>query len=288
MAPGRQMKMRQPSQPSIAVAMKQQQKTAMRDGSIFDHYGLLPGTFVFPSGKDLPSYAKDFKSRWALDWYWLKHSVMHFITSFYFARMRTRPKIKLERGKVAGVAKEIYEDMYKHFASGDMSPIEGKLSPGLMGSLRARISQRAANTSMKWSLEKYLSQPKLVWFHSAPFNLKGPRDEQTGLIQAVVRIHSRQRLQKVQRIVGKDRVVREALVDTHGKEIPEDEMERERRRSIKDTTEYVVLQRRVMKSRPSQWMMWGTTEETTLPKLEKMNKQIYQAQQAELAASKGT
>lgn len=279
MNPSRQARLRQPSQPSVAVAQKKQQKAALRDGSILDHYGMVPGTFVPPTGKNLPSWFSDWRGRWALEWHKLRYGIQLYLGALVIAKRTVKPKFALERSQVPGIAKDLYEDMYRHFAMGDLSPIEKKLSPGLVGSLRARISQRAANTSLQWSLERYLSQPKLVWFLVSVMDPKARSDEHTGIIQAVVQIRSRQRLQRVQRVMGRDpetgsRSVREVLVDSEGNAVPEDEMERERGRSTKDTTEYVVLQRLIRKSRPGPWFIWGTTEETTLPKLQKMNKQM--------------
>ncbi|KAK4495144.1 hypothetical protein PRZ48_013471 [Zasmidium cellare] len=286
MAASRQVTVQQPSQPSMKVAMKAQQKAAMRDGSVLQQFGLLPYTVVPPTGSRLPSWFKDPRGRWALEWHKYSRAVRQIAMAFYFSKWAVKPKFALETGKVNGIAKELYEEMYKHFASGDLAPIEHKLSPGLVGSLRARISQRAPNTSLLWSLEKYLGQPKLVWYSSAMLDHKLPADDQVGILQAVVRIRSRQRLQKMHRVVGKDRKVKEVLVDAAGKEIHEDEMERERRRSTKDTTEYVVLQRHVRKSRPGPWLLWGTTEETTLAKLKKSEQQMQKAQAAQLAALK--
>ncbi|KAF2170337.1 hypothetical protein M409DRAFT_51392 [Zasmidium cellare ATCC 36951] len=284
MAAARQVSMRQPSQPSIAVQMKAQQKAAMRDGSLLEQYGLLPGTVVPPTGSKLPSWLKDPRDRFALEWHKIKRGVVQMMTALYFSKWAVRPRFSLERGKVAGVAKELYEDMYRHFATGDLAPIEHRLSPGFMGSLRARISQRAPNTSLLWSLEKYLGQPQLIWYSVAMMDPKRPREDQTGILQAVVKIRSRQRLQKLRRIMGKDRQVREVLADAEGKEIHEDELERERRRSTKDTTEYVVLQRIVKKSRPGPWLIWGTTEEMTLAKMKRVEEQVYKSQ---VAARKG-
>lgn len=200
---------------------------------------------------------------------------MQWFTGIYFSKWKTQPRFSLEKGKTPAIAKELYENMYRHFASGDLAPIEHRLSPGLAGSLRARISQRAPNTSMLWTLEIYLSQPKLVWFSTSMLDPKRPPEDQIGLLQAVVQIRSRQRLQKVQRkVVGKDRQVREVLVNGEGKEIHEDDMEKERRRSTKDTMEYVVLHRIVKKSRPGPWLIWGTTEETSLAKVQKSEEQL--------------
>lgn len=267
----------------MAVAMKKQQKAAMRDGSMLEAYGMLPGTIVRPTGKNLPSWMKDPRGRLALEWHVLKRRMMMMGATLFTLKWRTKPAIPLETGKIPGIAKEMYEDMYKHFAQGDLTPLEGKLSPGLMGSLRGRVSQRQANTFMKWSLERYLSTPKLVWYHVAMVDPKRPKDDQLGLIQAVVRIRSRQSLQRVQKVMGRDRMVREVVVDSEGKAIPDEQVERERRRSTKDTTEYVVLQRFLKHSRTSPWQIWGTTEEMSLAKIKKAEQQLQEAQRSQKA-----
>ncbi len=70
--------------------------------------------------------------------------------------------------------------------------------------------------------------------------------EGMGLRQAVVRIASRQRLTRYK--------ADGSVVPGSGRE--------------KDTVEYLVIQKKLEKSVEQDWMVWGTTEETTLEMLE--------------------
>lgn len=79
----------------------------------------------------------------------------------------------------------------------------------------------------------------------------------TTLQQAVVRIRSVQSLQRIRRVRGKDGkardVVEEGSIGGEGKEV----------------TEYFVVQRMTRRGEVGDWKVWGTTEETTLEKLDK-------------------
>ena len=163
--------------------------------------------------------------------------------------------------------------MYSAFAAGNLRPVESSICSGLLNSLRARISQRPANTHLKWTLHKYLSRPRLVSYKAgimpgADGKPVKAKDQQNGFVQAIVRIHSLQSLQHVRTSTVRERgrmVTKETLVDSAGREVPDDGGNGER--GAKETVEYFVVQKQLKRSREGPWMVWGTAEETTIDKL---------------------
>lgn len=66
---GRQMNFRPPSQvqPSFKTRTK-----GMKLGDLPNDIGILPGTFVRPLWRDMPSVFKAPRDRWHMEWTWLK------------------------------------------------------------------------------------------------------------------------------------------------------------------------------------------------------------------------
>lgn len=93
---------------------------------------------------------------------------------------------------------------------------------------------------MRWTLHRFTRGPKFVSQRIAILPYKG-----AALRQVVVRLRSRQSLT---RTLSNGPGRTETLVKGTGQE--------------KDVSEYLVLQRRMMKDREEPWMIWGTTEES--------------------------
>lgn len=183
----------------------------------------------------------------------------------------TTRKQKLKPREVPGIAKDLHRKMYEQFAFGNMQPIESNLCGGLLSSLRSRIAERPQNVYLKWRLHKYLSKPKLSSFKVAKApQAKGEKSigETTGLMQAVVRIHSLQSLQHIRRAKVKEKgmsFTKEIPVDVQGRELRvEGSLEQMAEKSAKETLEYVVVQKMTVKGKEGPWMIWGFTEETTI------------------------
>ena len=184
--------------------------------------------------------------------------------------------------------------MYTYFAAGNLDAIAPQLCPGLLGSLHSRIAQRPPGTFVKWRLHKHITPPRLVSLRNSFI----PGGEQTnhtrnGVMQAIVRIHTLQSAQSVKTVYRKEQGVTLAYdvrVDAQGKEI-----ERERRpddtnprklsngdeivntrpedvRPPKETVEYFVLQSVLRRSEMAPWMIWGTADEMTVERYEKLYK----------------
>lgn len=98
---------------------------------------------------------------------------------------------------------------------------------------------------MDWELVDYNKRSKLISNRAARLPIEG-----AAVIQAVVRIASRQKLTRW----VKGRSGSMEVVPGSGKE--------------KDVVEYVVLQRQYEGWREGEWHVWGTTQETTLDDVE--------------------
>ena len=88
----------------------------------------------------------------------------------------------------------------------------------------------------RWTLHKQLGRPKVMSNRA----LALPLGEGAALRQAVVRIRSRQTLEKL-------KPDGQAVQDTG---------------EPRDVTEYVVVQRMMLKGKEEAWMVWGTMEES--------------------------
>jgi protein MBA1 len=131
--------------------------------------------------------------------------------------------------------------MYTAFAEDDSNLLRKICTDGIYDSFRARIASRARGEKVQWELVKYNKRTKLVSNRAASMGIDG-----AGIMQAVVKISSRQRLT---RYTAKGRVV------------PGTGQER-------DVVEYVVLQRMYWQWKEEEWKVWGTTEQTTLEDVE--------------------
>lgn len=160
------------------------------------------------------------------------------VYKFMITKGKPRPKLEFRQIKPTAVA--LHRQMYTAFAEGDLATLKKVcVDGGLLQNFIARIHARGKD-KMQWEMVK-LKRARVV--SNRAFKL--PVDH-SGMRQAVVRVVSRQKLTRY-RPDG-------SIVAGSGKE--------------KDVVEYVVIQRRLMGGKESPWQVWGTTEETSLEKLE--------------------
>lgn len=196
------------------------------------------------------------------------HDVPNLEGSMVFCKFYIKPHLKLRPWAIAPMAAEMHKKMYEQFASGDFLGRDPPMCEGLLASLRTRVGNRQVNTWLKWTLHKYLSKPRLVSYKVVvmPGEKGVSRREQSGLQQAVVRIHSLQSLQHMKResVRGDDGklVTRETPIEGAANMGGKDG---------KETVEYIVVQKWLRRGKHGPWMIWGTTGETTLRDLDKMN-----------------
>ena len=148
---------------------------------------------------------------------------------------------KLKKKSVCPTAMALHKQMYSAFAEGDVQKLREICCDGIYDSFRARIGGRKRGETMSWELVQYKGSPKVVSDRMAQI----PGAEGAALRQAVVRIRSRQKLER--HLSGKG-------VEGGGE---------------KDVVEYVVVQSKMEKWRAGEWKVWGTTTETTLKDVER-------------------
>ena len=97
------------------------------------------------------------------------------------------------------------------------------------------------------------------------------------MVQAVVRIHSRQSLQRLRRVRVREKgktVEKEAVLDVRGNPLPADVSASDDAKSnARDVMEYVVLSKWIKNSQEGPWALWGNAEPMTLDKLDKIEKE---------------
>ena len=186
-----------------------------------------------------------------------------------------RPRPALEKRRTPAIAAGLYARMNRALAAGDLRDMEGCAAPGLLANLRARAAgmRQKGDTGLEWTLVKHVAEPKLVSFQfnmmqAAPGETKS---ERSGIVQAVVRLHTLQALLRTRAVKEKnwmeevETVVR--VVDERGRPVSRGEVEAERKRRAKETVEYFVIQKILRKGKMGSWMAWGTTEEMTLERM---------------------
>jgi len=130
----------------------------------------------------------------------------------------------------------LHRQMYSAFAEGDSNTLKTICADGLLENFQARIQSRGRET-LKWELIKYNRKSKVMSNRSASLGMEGIM-----IRQAVVRINSQQKLTRFK--------PDGSIVPGTGE--------------VKDVQEYVVIQKKLLQGKEDDWVVWGTTEETTL------------------------
>ena len=167
--------------------------------------------------------------------------------------------------QIRDITCRLYEEMYTRLAKGDVDPMRGRLCASMYDSLTNRIHARPPKTKFEWQRHRYIGWPRVVSHKVMLMSADvGDGTKATMIQQAVVRIRSEQSLRRVRRVVASDGTMTEELEKgsvgggQRGKEV----------------VEYVVVQRSTRKGVAGEWMLWGTTEPTTLDKVEAKEKAL--------------
>ncbi|KAF2723678.1 hypothetical protein K431DRAFT_282776 [Polychaeton citri CBS 116435] len=252
----------------------------MARGEIPDDVGLLMNTIVMPA-RSSPNYIpllspESFRLRLRLEvkrWKTRFTEVMSAVMLKWANRRRKSDKpggkgVKLEVGKVPAIAQQLHQEVYTAFARGDMAAVQGKVCSGMFGNLERRIhkrrTERHPGDSLQWHVHKQLSKPKLMSYKAIAFPApKGSKDlGRTGMIQAVVRLHTLQSVQWSRRLQKKDGgrlTTKEVLLDDKGRELPEGSPAAQ----PKEVVEHFVVQKRIQSGQEMAWTAWGSAEETS-------------------------
>ncbi|EFR02538.1 hypothetical protein MGYG_05534 [Nannizzia gypsea CBS 118893] len=244
--------------PPAQMAMKTRLEETMRginSSMVPDDVGLLPGTFVRPVWKNLPSWFSDPKMRWRMEWMHWKMKFLNFVSLLTYCKyVNKKLPMRLRERKKKAI--ELHKDMYTHFASGNLGALQSYCCAGIFQSFVTRVSKRPLNSpELVWKLHKYLRFPSSMTITGARVVSDRaaalPGAKGMGIRQAIIRIQSRQSL-----------VTPPAPIDRLGeKQIQE--IERQQQEKQKDCTEYIVLQRLMIGGKDGEWKVWGLAEETT-------------------------
>jgi len=226
----------------FSVAPQPSLQRMMKEGSnIPNDMGLLPGTFVTPTLTNRPSLLSTPRARLKLEWARVKTHVMDYIGMLVFKITSKKPRPKLRIRQTAPTALGLHRQMYTAFADGDLLTLRNICADGLLESFKARIAtRRRQGETFQWQLHKYTKSARVV----SNRLIVVPIVKDFAIRQAVVRIQSRQSLAKL-----KD-----------GQVVPGTGHPR-------DVKEYLVIQRLIKSGKEGPWMVWGTTEETTVEKV---------------------
>ncbi|KAF3482322.1 uncharacterized protein GIQ15_05081 [Arthroderma uncinatum] len=253
------MKPKVPAQMSSKTRMDETMRGIARN-MVPDDLGLLPGTFVRPVWKNLPSIFLEPKMRWRMEWMYWKSKVQNFVSLLAFCKyINKKLPMRLRERKRRAI--ELHKDMYNHFASGSLGALQETCCNGLYQTFAARISRRPPTSPvLVWKLHKYLRFPHSMTISGARVVSDRaaalPGADGMGIRQVIVRIQSRQSL-----------ITPSALVSQLGEQQIQ-ELENQQQEKQKDCTEYIVLQRMMWGGKDGDWKVWGLTEETTIEDLD--------------------
>ncbi|CAD0099681.1 unnamed protein product [Aureobasidium mustum] len=239
--------MKQPSQRSFEVMKKEQMSNIEK---MPNDVGLIPGTFIMPTGSQLPSLTQEFGARFALEKYRLWLRIKEIFGRHYMGYFHVKPRADFQTSAIPSIAKTLYKDMYTAFAAGNLSPIAPKLCENIYVSLEQRIRARGPNTGIAWTLHNWVSEPKVVSHKYMPMSLEDNKDKtkQTTIQQVCVRMQSLQSLKKVKKVRQGNKTIE--VVEEGSSAAP------------KQVTEYLVVQRLCKRGNMGPWMVWGTTTES--------------------------
>ena len=120
--------------------------------------------------------------------------------------------------------------------SRDVTVLRTICAEGLYNLLVARIAARPRDETLRWTSHSSVQQPRVV---SHRVNML-PLITRSALRQAVVQLKTRQSLERL-------------LPD--GRAMPGTG-------EVKEVTEYIVIQKRIINEKEDKWIVWGTVEES--------------------------
>ncbi|KAI9860021.1 MAG: hypothetical protein M1813_006368 [Trichoglossum hirsutum] len=205
-----------------------------------------------PTGTALPSVFGSPAQRLRLEWARVKQHSMDLLGVLIYKLLAKKPRPLLRLRQTVPTALALHRRMYTAVADADLETLRTITAAGLHDELRTRILARPPRERLAWSLRGYTARPRVVSNRAATL----PRDG-AAIRQAVVRIRSTQSL---------------ARYAPDGKLVPGTGNERE-------VMEYVVIQKMMWDGKEGPWLVWGTTEETTLadrtvPRLDPQSRRI--------------
>ncbi|KAI9927992.1 hypothetical protein MW887_002844 [Aspergillus wentii] len=217
--------------------------------------GLLPGTFIRPLWRDMPSIFQHPRERLQLEWLWLKGGVQNFLGLVVLCKWGNN-NVPLELKGRRQIARELHQKMYTAFAGGDVTSLRKICCNGLANKLIQRIENRPKNEKVTWTLDKYILSPATFFTGArivADRKTQIPDLPDSTVRQVVVRITSKQSTGKSKLPSGRD--ANTAVEDA----TPEKQQ---------DCTEYIVIQKLRWAGDEQDWRIWGHATPTTVEDLD--------------------
>ncbi|CRG82984.1 hypothetical protein PISL3812_00332 [Talaromyces islandicus] len=217
--------------------------------------GLLPGTFIRPEGKNMPSFFREPRDRLHMEWVWLKTWCQNVAgTLAYHKYFFKGLPLELRARRTEGM--RLHQLMCTEFARGDTDTLKDICCTGLANNLVRRVRKRIQDENVSWTLLKYNRTPS-TWFTGARVisdrSTQIPEIPESGVRQVIIRITSRQSTSsyttKYDEETGRNNIYKS----------PDKEQ---------DCTEYVVIQKLRIKNQDRPWQIWGYTSPTTLEDLD--------------------
>ncbi|KAL2009180.1 hypothetical protein VTN00DRAFT_7374 [Thermoascus crustaceus] len=254
-----------PAQPSAKVRIR----TSLWS-SLPQDIGLLPGTFIRPLWRDMPSLFEQPRQRLHMEWLWLKTGFQNFLGILAYSKWLNKglPLRLRERRKAA---RELHQRMYTAFAAGDVNTIRKICCTGLSNSLSARIANRPSDERITWTLEKYNRTPATYFTGIRVVSdrvTQIPERPDSGVRQVVVRITSRQSTSTMS--LPAKRGVQESAGSPSLRSETKSTSASQEPVAVKqqDCTEYIVFQKFRWMGEEEDWRIWGHTNPTTVEDLD--------------------
>ncbi|KAJ5692171.1 hypothetical protein N7462_001594 [Penicillium macrosclerotiorum] len=248
---------------SVAQPSMKSRAKDMMMSQLPNDIGLLPGTFVRPLWKDMPSIFKDPRDRIWMEWVWIKNVVQNYFSILIFCK-RDLSNLDFVANQMNGPflkksitwpgffrffhdvprkakAQELLTNMYTALANGDTREIQRICSEKLATKLTAQIKRRPANEEVTWNLVKWNGSPRVLSDRA----LRLPEVPNSGIRQVVVRLSSKQSMAKSTRARNGS-----TAVTAPAKE--------------QDCIEYVVIQKIFWRGQDADWRIWGHVKPTDM------------------------
>jgi len=184
----------------------------------------------------------------------------HFGSQWFWKtenRREANEVTRFKRKEIEQLALDLHAQMYTAFADARITDIEGICLEGLAESMRQRMSRRRRTDVLKW--DQGTTAAKLVSMKQIQGMIKY-KGQIVYVQQAVVRIEGSQTLKKGIKLPG----------NFTDEEIAQEKNVQWKNEMLKPSKEYLVLQRRILALQPTEWQIWGFTQETTMDNWEKI------------------
>ncbi|KAJ5816791.1 hypothetical protein N7447_009024 [Penicillium robsamsonii] len=244
---GRQMNFRPPSQAQPSFKTRSQ---GMKLADLPNDIGILPGTFVRPLWRNMPSIFTAPRDRWHMEWTWIKAWLSNYGSLLQYCKRENSLPLLLSKRR--HFAAKLQKEMYTAFAEGNIPKIRQICCDNLVKQLTKGIERRPKNELVTWKLVKYLRKPSTNFTGLRVISDRAtsiPDIPKSGIRQIIVRMTSRQSTTttKVQDPSGK------APAETSTVSVKE-----------QDCVEHIVIQNLRWNNQDQGWRVWGHINPTTL------------------------